>query len=41
MMLKRMRWFVLVAEYIATAQDTNDNFRNPFQFGRGAMGLAP
>jgi hypothetical protein len=38
MMLKRMRWLVLVAEYIATEQDTNDSFRKPFQFGRGAIG---
>src|SRR5665213_3107112 len=37
MMLKRTRWLVLVAEYIATEHDTNDNLRKPFQFGRGAM----
>jgi uncharacterized membrane protein YtjA (UPF0391 family) len=32
-----MRWLVLVAGYSATAQDTNDSLRKPFQFGRGAM----
>jgi hypothetical protein len=32
-----MRWLVLVAEYIATEQDTKDSLRKPFQFGRGAI----
>jgi hypothetical protein len=41
MMLKRTRWLVLVAEYIATGHDTNDSLRKPFQFGRGAMDILP
>jgi hypothetical protein len=41
MMLRRTRWLVEMAEYIATAHDTNDNLRKPFQFGLDAMNHTP
>src|SRR3954463_7550221 len=37
MMCRRTRLDVLVAVYIATAHETSESLRYPFQMGRGAM----